>query len=163
MTVMLSEAALTQIRGAGLDQPRLPLPGQKWKPVTAAERHLLREAYRLDRVRQVLLNEVDRLRSKEVWPPLEDDAAAAEATALAAPQPRECPLTPRLLDIVRASAAGLSLSETAQQLAISDNTVRVHRRRLVARLGARSLTQAVAVCVAEGWISGRQIAMGVAS
>ncbi|MEV6833562.1 helix-turn-helix transcriptional regulator [Streptomyces sp. NPDC051133] len=55
------------------------------------------------------------------------------------------PLSPRLVDVLQALAAGETLSETATRLSLSEDTVKTHRRRLYARLGARTGAHAVAI------------------
>ncbi|HET6703076.1 MAG TPA: response regulator transcription factor [Gemmatimonadaceae bacterium] len=52
-------------------------------------------------------------------------------------------LTPRELDILEAMAAGLSNREIADQLFVSENTVKTHAARLFDKLSARRRTQAV--------------------
>jgi DNA-binding NarL/FixJ family response regulator len=59
-------------------------------------------------------------------------------------------LPPRLFDVLQGLAAGEHLCETATRLHISEDTVKTHRRRLYARLGARSGAQAVAIASRAG-------------
>lgn len=59
-------------------------------------------------------------------------------------------LPPRLLDMLRAMAAGETRGETAKRLYLSEDTVRSHRRRLFQRLGARTSAQAVAIAFHRG-------------
>lgn len=160
MTTQLTDKALEQIRKGALVRPRGPRPGQQWTPRTAAEEHLLREASRLERVRQMLLGEVGRLRHK---------AAAGssgrrdhiEQAARSADRLADCPLTPAQLAILAAAAAGEDLQDTGRRTLIAYDKVVSHRKRAVARLGARGTTHAVAICVAAGWITREQIALGV--
>lgn len=63
-------------------------------------------------------------------------------------------LSPRLLDTLQALAAGENLPETAARLRISEDTVKTHRRRLYAQLGARSGAQAVAIASRQGILAG---------
>lgn len=53
------------------------------------------------------------------------------------------PLTPRMLDVLRAAARGLSAKQTAAELGISEHTVHAVRAALCARLGAVNVTAAV--------------------
>lgn len=66
--------------------------------------------------------------------------SAAASAALDA----EVPLTPRELEVLRLLARGLTYRETAKQLFISHATVKVHVRRIRAKLEADSRTRAVA-------------------
>lgn len=52
-------------------------------------------------------------------------------------------ITPRELEILQLIAAGMSNREIASRLAVSENTVKTHSRRLFDKLGARRRTQAV--------------------
>ena len=52
-------------------------------------------------------------------------------------------ITPRELEILQAIAAGLSNREIAEELGVSENTVKTHSSRLFEKLDARRRTQAV--------------------
>ena len=52
-------------------------------------------------------------------------------------------ITPRELEILEAMAAGLSNREIAEQLFVSENTVKTHANRLFTKLSAQRRTQAV--------------------
>ena len=52
-------------------------------------------------------------------------------------------ITPREVEIIEAIAAGLSNREIAEQLFVSENTVKTHAARLFDKLSARRRTQAV--------------------
>lgn len=52
-------------------------------------------------------------------------------------------LTPRELDILDAIAAGLSNREIAEQLHVSENTVKTHSSRVFSKLGVQRRVQAV--------------------
>jgi DNA-binding CsgD family transcriptional regulator len=83
----------------------------------------------------MLLDEIDRL------------------TATAARQaPPPCPLTDRQLEVVIAAANGEHPKVTARRLGISHTTVHTRREHAYARLGARTAAEAVAVCMAYGWL-----------
>ncbi|WP_167529495.1 LuxR C-terminal-related transcriptional regulator [Streptomyces spinoverrucosus] len=159
MTAALTDKAIAQIRRAALVRPRPPYPGQEWRPRTEAEQHLLREGYRLDRVRQVLLEEIGRLRQAASLTPRAEVIAAA---ARKAERLRDCPLTQGQLGVIAAAAAGESAEETAQRLCLSYDTIRSQRQRAVSRLDARNIAHAVALCTAAGWITAAQITGGVA-
>lgn len=57
----------------------------------------------------------------------------------------ELGITPRELEILELIAAGLSNREIAEQLFVSENTVKTHSSRLFDKLGARRRTQAVRI------------------
>ncbi|WP_171111279.1 MULTISPECIES: LuxR C-terminal-related transcriptional regulator [unclassified Streptomyces] len=158
-TAVLTDRAIAQMRRAGLVRPRPPYPGQEWRPRTEAEQHLLREGYRLDRLRLVLLEEVGRLRQAAALAPRAEVLAAAARTA---DRLRDCPLSSAELGAIAAAAAGESPEETASRLCLSYDAVRSQRKRAVSRLQARSVAQAVALCMAAGWITPQQITGGVA-
>jgi DNA-binding NarL/FixJ family response regulator len=52
-------------------------------------------------------------------------------------------ITPRELEILELIASGLSNREIAEQIFVSENTVKTHSSRLFDKLGARRRTQAV--------------------
>ena len=56
---------------------------------------------------------------------------------------QELGITPRELEILELIARGLSNREIAQQLFVSENTVKTHSSRLFDKLSARRRTQAV--------------------
>lgn len=149
MSATLTDKALAQARIAGLARPRPPYPGQEWKPRTPAEQHLLREGHRLDRLRLLLLEEVGRLRGQTAQTPRADVLAAAARTAV---RLRRRPLPPALFAAVAAAAAGETPEETAGRLCLSHSAVKTNRQRAVARLEARSMTHAVALALAHGWL-----------
>ncbi|MEV0112328.1 hypothetical protein AB0H77_03590 [Streptomyces sp. NPDC050844] len=152
--VPISDAVLDQIRTAGLVLPRPPYPGQQWKARTDAEAHLLREGYRLDRVRQLLLGELGRLHRVRA-----QEAARRKRTAEA--MPPLCPLSQAELAALKSAAAGESAMDTSRRLLVPYDTVRAQRKRATGRLGARTVTQAAALAVAAGWITGEDIVGGV--
>jgi two-component system, NarL family, response regulator LiaR len=57
----------------------------------------------------------------------------------------ELGLTPRELEILELIAEGLSNREIAEKLFVSENTVKTHSSRVLAKLGARRRTQAVQI------------------
>lgn len=157
MIAPLSDKVLGQLAKAGLERPRPPYPGQEWKPRTEAEQHLLREGFRLDRVRQLLLAEIGRLRQQSAKVPRQDVIAAAAHTA---ERLRDCPLTQQMLAIIAAAAAGEAAEDTARRLCLSYDTVKSHRQRAVLRLHAHNIPHAVAICAAAGWVTPHQIEQG---
>jgi DNA-binding CsgD family transcriptional regulator len=54
-------------------------------------------------------------------------------------------LTPRELEILELIAEGLSTREIADKLCVSENTVKTHSSRVLAKLGAKRRTQAVQI------------------
>lgn len=158
MIVVLTDKVLAQLRTAGLALPKSPYPGQAWAPRTDAEQHLLRESRRLDRLRQLLLEEVGRLRKEAGHKPRREVIAAAAHTA---GRLKDCPLSPQERAIIAAAAAGESPQETARRLCLAYDTVKSHRQRALSRLEARSVPHAVALAVAAGWVSARQVTEGV--
>lgn len=154
MTV-LTDKNIAHLRNAGLTRPRAPRPGQAWTPRTQAEQHLLGEGQRLDRVRLVLLEEPGRLRVQQPLPAEVLAAAARTAERLSG-----CPLSQSQLAVLSGAAAGEAPEETAARLHLSYDTIKRHRQRAVARLEARSMPQAVAQCVAAGWVTPGQLLAG---
>jgi len=55
----------------------------------------------------------------------------------------DCPLTPRQLDVLRCTAQGLTSKATAEQLGMSEHTVRQHTAEAFRRLGVNNRAQAV--------------------
>jgi DNA-binding CsgD family transcriptional regulator len=67
-------------------------------------------------------------------------------------------LTARELEVLALVAEGYSTSEIARALWITDETVRTHVRRLLARLGARTRAHAVAIAYRDGlWGQDRMV------
>lgn len=154
-TTALSAEVLAQIRTDGLLLPRQPFPGQGWAPSTGAEQHLLREGYRLNRVRLLLLAEVSRLRRCYA-------DRAARRSAVLGEHTDPCPLKGAELRALVGAAAGESPRGTGRRVLLTDSAVRKHRLAAQRRLGARSLPHAVALAVAAGWITSEQITEGLA-
>lgn len=163
MTATVADDVLDQVRKAGLVRPRSSYPGQAWQPRTPAEEHLLREACRLDRVRQLLLGEIGRLRHETAPRDARRDARRDRIAAAARTANRlaDCPLSPSQLQVIAAAAAGESAEDTALRLVLAYDTVRSQRKRAVHRLGARSMTHAVALAVEAGWVTSAQVLRGV--
>ncbi|MFG2515999.1 LuxR C-terminal-related transcriptional regulator [Streptomyces sp. NPDC048584] len=143
MTATLIRDLVALARNAGLRLPRV-LPGQEWRPATPAERHLLAEAQRLDRIRESLLAEIGRLRT--ATPPRERSELARLQVL------RNSPLTAGQLEALAAAAHGETIEDTARRLHVTPDTVKSARQRAARRLGAHGMVQAVALAVAAGWI-----------
>ncbi len=62
------------------------------------------------------------------------------------------PLTPRELEVLQALAQGLSNKLIAQQLVISEHTVKFHLNAILGKLGAQSRTEAVVLATRAGLI-----------
>lgn len=62
-------------------------------------------------------------------------------------RPRLEPLTPREFEVLRALAEGLSSRAICERLAIAPNTLRTHVQNIMAKLGAHSKLEAVAVAL----------------
>ncbi|TDD53830.1 response regulator transcription factor [Nonomuraea terrae] len=76
-----------------------------------------------------------------------DPELAADALAL-----RECPLTPRELDTLRAAAGGAPVSRIARALGLSEGTVRNYLSAAVTKLAADNRHAAVRHAKDMGWL-----------
>jgi len=94
------------------------------------------EALLAPAVTRRLISEFTRLR------PARD---AAPAAALGA-------LTPRETEVLRLVAEGLSNPEVAQRLVVTEETVKTHVSRILAKLGLRDRTQAVVAAYESGMV-----------
>ena len=94
------------------------------------------EALLAPAVTRRLISEFTRLR------PAKD---AAPAAALGA-------LTPRETEVLRLVAEGLSNPEVAQRLVVTEETVKTHVSRILAKLGLRDRTQAVVAAYESGLV-----------
>jgi DNA-binding NarL/FixJ family response regulator len=97
------------------------------------------EALRAPTVTRQLISEFTQLR------PQSDTAASAAATALAA-------LTPRETQVLRLMAEGLSNPEIGRRLVVTEETVKTHVSRVLAKLGPRDRTQAVVTAYESGLV-----------
>ncbi|MGW0662338.1 response regulator [Streptodolium elevatio] len=96
------------------------------------------EALLAPTVTRRLIAEFARMRPKPPTP-------AAEDTRLGA-------LTPRETEVLRLLAAGLSNPEIAGHLLVSEETVKTHVSRVLAKLGLRDRTQAVVAAYESGLV-----------
>ena len=88
-----------------------------------------------------LISEFARLRPPSAGAP----AAAGRPGALTA-------LTPRETEVLRLVAEGLSNTEIAGRLVVTEETVKTHVSRILAKLGLRDRTQAVVVAYESGLV-----------
>jgi DNA-binding NarL/FixJ family response regulator len=93
------------------------------------------EALLAPAVTRRLISEFTRLRPR--------DAAPAAALGV---------LTPRETEVLRLVAEGLSNPEVAQRLVVTEETVKTHVSRILAKLGLRDRTQAVVAAYESGLI-----------
>ena len=61
-------------------------------------------------------------------------------------------LTPREISVLRHVAGGNRNRDIAERLAISEETVKVHIKHIMGKLGASDRTQAIAIAVRRGII-----------
>ncbi|MEV5200525.1 response regulator transcription factor [Streptomyces sp. NPDC053720] len=71
----------------------------------------------------------------------------------AAGTPRDNPLTPRELEVLRLIADGLSNSEIAAALLLSQETIKTFVSRILAKLGLRDRVQAVVYAYRQGLVA----------
>ena len=77
---------------------------------------------------------------------------ALPAADKAGEDPRLRTLTERELEVLRAVATGLTNSEIAQELQLSESTVKTHVSRALAKIGARDRVQAVIIAYEVGLV-----------
>jgi DNA-binding NarL/FixJ family response regulator len=101
------------------------------------------EALLAPAVTRRLIGEFTRLRSAQ--PVAGIPGSASRPAALAA-------LTPRETEVLRLVAEGLSNTELAGRLVVTEETVKTHVSRILAKLGLRDRTQAVVVAYESGLV-----------
>ncbi|MEV7006481.1 response regulator transcription factor [Streptosporangium sp. NPDC051022] len=72
--------------------------------------------------------------------------------AVAALHARENPLTARELEVLKVAAEGEPVNEIAKRLFLSGGTVRNYLSRILAKMGARTRVEAVAIAQEAGWL-----------
>jgi DNA-binding NarL/FixJ family response regulator len=97
------------------------------------------EALLAPAVTRRLISEFTRLR------PVPETRDAVPSAALGA-------LTPRETEVLRLVAEGLSNPEVAQRLVVTEETVKTHVSRILAKLGLRDRTQAVVAAYESGLV-----------
>jgi PAS domain S-box-containing protein len=86
------------------------------------------------------------------------DQKRAEVERAAGSSPRvdhdrsSTPLSPREREVLTLLAAGDTSAEVAARLGIGEETVQTHVRRSMAKLSARTRTEAVAIALRAGWL-----------
>lgn len=63
------------------------------------------------------------------------------------------PLSEREIEILELAARGYTSTQTAEKLYLSTETIKGYRKRALSKLGARSLSQAVAYAIGIGLIN----------
>ncbi len=64
-------------------------------------------------------------------------------------------LTERQKEVLEQAARGLSVDETAAETKHSPETIRTHRQKIIANLGAKNMTHAVHLAHLRGLLPGR--------
>jgi DNA-binding NarL/FixJ family response regulator len=77
--------------------------------------------------------------------------------------PAAIPLTPRELEILRQVAGGLKNRQIADQLALTEQTVKNHLSRIMHKLGVPNRTHAVTFAVRQGWLTLEEVSGDVAT
>jgi RNA polymerase sigma factor (sigma-70 family) len=104
------------------------------------------EALLAPAVTRRLIAEFARMR-----PDPREEAASATGSARTAPAALAT-LTPRETEVLRLVAEGLSNPEIAMRLVVTEETVKTHVSRLLAKLGLRDRTQAVVAAYESGLV-----------
>ena len=108
------------------------------------------EALLAPAVTRRLIGEFTRLRSAQ--PAAGAPGAAAGASGTAGRPTALTALTPRETEVLRLVAEGLSNTEIAGRLVVTEETVKTHVSRMLSKLGLRDRTQAVVVAYESGLV-----------
>lgn len=73
--------------------------------------------------------------------------------------PSEIPLTARELEVLRQVAGGLKNRQIAEQLVLTEQTVKNHLSRIMHKLGVPNRTHAVTFAVRQGWLALDDVAL----
>lgn len=166
----LGRDALKGIARDGLVLPRAPYPGQKWKPRTPDEGHLLGEGRRLNTQRERLLaqigfmqDEAEKMRARvaalqDENAQLRADARQLRQAARASLEERADPavltrLTGADLQILDAAARGETLALTAARLGLTAATVKGRRNTVRRRLDVPTFARALVVATAASVVT----------
>jgi DNA-binding NarL/FixJ family response regulator len=109
-----------------------------WLPNSASRAELLAAITAAEANLHVLTTDQMERRTKNIPFPARDETTDA--------------LTRRELEVLRTLANGSGNKEIADQLGISDNTVKFHIAQIMAKLGAHSRTEAVAIGMKRGLV-----------
>ena len=110
------------------------------------ERHLASAALQAGASAYVARTASAELMAKAVWAALEQDRFVDPAVP---PSGSRGKLTRRQREILQLLADGGSSSAAARELGLSEETVKTHTKNILARLGARNRTHAVAIALRE--------------
>ncbi|MGW0993471.1 response regulator transcription factor [Streptomyces sp. NPDC002523] len=78
-----------------------------------------------------------------------------------APDPVQCPLTERELDILTELASGETKESAGRKLGLSTETVRARCQQIYARLDAKNIAHAAAIAERHGWLAGLRMPVPV--
>jgi DNA-binding NarL/FixJ family response regulator len=70
----------------------------------------------------------------------------------------DIPLTPRELEVLRQVATGMKNRQIADQLVLTEQTVKNHLSRIMHKLGVPNRTHAVTFAVRQGWLTLEEVA-----
>jgi DNA-binding NarL/FixJ family response regulator len=110
------------------------------------ERHLASAALQAGASAYVSRTASAELMAKAVWAALEQDRFVDPAVP---PSGSRGKLTRRQREILQLLADGGSTAAAARDLGVSEETVKTHTKNMLARLGARNRTHAVAIALRE--------------
>ncbi|MGW5666184.1 response regulator transcription factor [Streptomyces sp. NPDC003758] len=96
---------------------------------------------------------VERYATAQEAGPAHRPATAAAAARTAAVHPDLAPLTPRELEVLTLMGRGLSNTELAETLTLSEATVKTHVARIFAKLALRDRAQAVVLAYETGLVA----------